>query len=31
MEPGKSLLARALELLAAHPEVRRAFGTARRR
>jgi uracil-DNA glycosylase len=30
MEPGKALLARALELLAAHEEVRRAFGGAAR-
>src|SRR5262249_30281168 len=27
MEPGKTLLARALELLASHPEVVRAFGS----
>jgi hypothetical protein len=26
MEPGKTLLERALALLAAHPEVKRAFG-----
>jgi uracil-DNA glycosylase len=31
MEPGKTLLARALALLAAHPEVRRAFGDPRKR
>jgi hypothetical protein len=31
MEPGKTLLTRALELLAAHPEVRRAFGNHRNR
>jgi uracil-DNA glycosylase len=31
MEPGKTLLARALALLAAHPEVRRAFGDAPKR
>jgi hypothetical protein len=29
MEPGKTLLGRALELLAAHPEVRRVFGNRR--
>jgi uracil-DNA glycosylase len=29
MEPGRTLLARALKLLAAHPEVRRAFGPRR--
>ena len=29
MEPGKTLLARALGLVAAHPEVRRAFGRQR--
>jgi uracil-DNA glycosylase len=29
VEPGKSLLKRALRLVAAHPEVRRAFGLAR--